>query len=205
MKFLPVIAVLLCALLSTGAASEKNVFRVGDAIELNVAGYEEELNGTYRVGADSAVVIPYIGPVRAAGLEAGAFKEQLTQTIWRYYINRPLVIIRPLHAITVLGEVYKPGTYEIEGGEKLTGLIAMAGGMRESAQLKKARVTRDGVTLKQNLKDALESGKTVEDIGILSGDVIYVPQASWFGNWRNWAVVISSVSLAIAVYDRVSR
>jgi len=189
----------------SGVIDAETTFHVGDAIDLSVVGYEDELNGIYRVGADGTIEIPYIGSIDAAGLTADQATSRITETIWRYYINQPQVIVKPLYTVTVLGSVYRPGPYHIEGGERLSTLLGMAGGERPEGQIKKARVTRDGEVLSRNLKEALEEGRTVNDIGIHSGDVIYVPKSSWWGDWRNWAVIISSVSLSVAVYDRITR
>lgn len=187
------------------AVRAESVIRPGDAIELKVVGYEEELNGIYRIAADSTVSIPYIGAVRVGGLVESDLLHAIEERIWSYYINRPEVAARPIYSVTVLGWVRYPGTYEIDGGERLSALLAMAGGARDNGNIKKARISRDGTVLKKNLQKALEAGASVEDIGISSGDIVYVPGRSWWGNWQTWAVVISTVSLSVAIYDRVTN
>lgn len=187
------------------AATASNVFHVGDVINLKVVGYEEELNGSYRVGVDGTVEIPFVGRIQAEGLTADALQEATERRIWSYYINRPQVIIEPLFTITVLGHVNRPGPYQVQGGEKLSSLIAMAGGERSDARLSKTTVTRNGTSFDQNLKSALQKSKTVNDVGIQSGDIIYVPKSSIWSNWQTWAAIVSSVSLSVAVYDRISR
>jgi protein involved in polysaccharide export with SLBB domain len=188
-----------------GQEPVQNVYHPGDAIELDVIGYEEELNGIYEVTPDGELAIPYIGRLRAAGLPEKELDRVLTERIHRYYINEPQVVITPLYSITVLGSVYRPGPYQIQGGEPVSRLIGLAGGTRDNASIGSVRVTRDGESQKLNLKSALQDGRSVNDIGIRSGDVIYVPQRSFFSDWRNWAVLISSASLAFAIYDRVQN
>jgi polysaccharide export outer membrane protein len=198
-------ALVLAFAAGPAAVLAEGVIRPGDAIELKVVGYEEELNGIYRVGADSTASIPYIGVVRVGGLAQSDLLRVIEERIWSYYINRPEVIARPIYSVTVLGWVRYPGTYEIDGGERLSALLAMAGGARDTGNIKKARISRDGAVLKKNLQKALEAGASVEDIGISSGDIVYVPGRSWWGNWQTWAVVISTVSLSVAIYDRVTK
>jgi len=205
MKLAISILAVLGACAVVAAAWAGAVYHVGDSIDLKVTGYEEELDGIYRIGPDSMLVIPFIGPIRAAGLDVPTLRSQLTEKIWQYYVNRPYVVIKPLHTVTVLGEVNAPGKYSIEGGERLSGLIAMAGGTRSNARLNNARVTRGDTLFKQNLKNALENGDTMEDIGVMSGDVIYVPGSSWFSSFRNWAIVLSTVSTSFLLYDRATR
>ncbi len=187
------------------APSTASVYHVGDAIELLVVGYEDDLNGVYRVASDGALSIPYIGRVPAVGLTHDQLTETLEGRVWSYYINRPEVVVRPLYAVTVLGNVRRPGTFNIGGGERLSALIALAGGTDDEAYIEKAKVTRDGKTLERNLKSALSSGETIQDIGIQSGDVVFVPRTSWWRSFRNWAVVVSTVSLSFAVYDRITN
>ena len=200
-----VLAWLTAFVCMAGAASAENVFHVGDAVEISVVGYEDDLNGIYRVGPEGAIEVPYVGPVQVAGLTLDALKGTLRERIWALYINHPDVIVKPLYTVTILGSVFRPGAYQIEGGERLSTLLAMAGGERQDARLSGAKVTRDGEVISGNLKEALQNGKTINDIGMQSGDVIYVPTSSWWRHWTNWAVVISSVSLAVAVYDRINN
>lgn len=190
---------------AAASGEEPSVYHPGDAIELNVIGYEDDLNGIYEVSSRGELVIPFIGRVQAAGMTEQALDRRLTERIHRYYINAPEVVITPLFSVTVLGSVYRPGPYQIQGGEPISRLIGLAGGTRDNASMGSVRVTRDGESRKLNLKSALQDGRSVNDIGINSGDVIFVPQRSFFSDWRNWAVMISSASLAFAIYDRVQN
>jgi polysaccharide export outer membrane protein len=179
------------------------VFHVGDSVELAVVGYGEELDGIYRVDIDGEIDLPFVGAVAAEGKTFLEVERAIQERVWAYYINRPDVVVRPLYAITVLGEVRRPGTFDISGGERLSTLIALAGGTSDNALLSKSRVTREGESMQRNLNQALESGRTIEDIGITSGDVVYVPRKGWWRDFRNWAALVSAVSLSVAVYDRV--
>jgi len=179
------------------------VFHVGDSIELAVVGYGEELDGIYRIDIDGELDLPFVGAIPAEGKTFAAVRAAIQERVWAYYINRPEVVVRPLYNITVLGEVRRPGTFDISGGEKLSTLIALAGGTSEKALLSKSRVTRDGEALQKDLTKALERGRTIEDIGIASGDVVYVPEKGWWRDFRNWAALVSAVSLSVAVYDRI--
>lgn len=182
-----------------------NVYHAGDAIELDVIGYEDELNGIYEVSAAGELRIPYIGRLHAAGLAEAELERRLTERIHEYYINEPGVVIIPLYSVTVLGSVYRPGPYQIQGGEPASKLIGLAGGTRDNASIGSVRLTRDGESHKIDLKSALEDGNTIKDIGVRSGDVLFVPQRSFFSDWRNWVAIVSSASLAFAIYDRVQN
>ena len=182
-----------------------NRFQHGDAIDLQVIGFEEELNGVYRIDQQGSLEIPYIGRIQAAGLTLPQLTVRLQTIVGRYYINDPHIVVQPLYNVTILGKVRQPGEYEIGGGETLSTLLAMAGGSQDGAKISRSTITRDGVSFQRNLDAALTRGETVNDIGIHSGDVIYIPNQHWYEDWRFWVASITALSLTIAIYDRVAN
>jgi polysaccharide export outer membrane protein len=83
--------------------------------------------------------------------------------------------------VTVLGEVQRPGTYFLKGRTTLTGVIAEAGGVRNSAgselELHRVLVNDAGEEQHQVLSfstSSLLSGKEGTEIELRAGDVISV-------------------------------
>jgi protein involved in polysaccharide export with SLBB domain len=161
--------VLLCASPLIGHAQDDarpdpvQRLEVGDAVELNVVGYEDDLNGVYRVADDGSVLIPFVGAVLALGLDRSEVQSRLQERVWAYYINNPDVVVTPLYTINVLGFVREPGPYHIEGGEQVSDLLALAGGAATDARLQRTRITRGGHVIKQNLARSFAIYDRVKD------------------------------------------
>jgi polysaccharide export outer membrane protein len=183
----------------------ENTFSIGDAIELTVVGYESEVKGVYRVTPSGTLEIPYVGSLRAQGMTLAELLRDLEAKVHENYLHRPQVLVRPIYSVSVLGQVNRPGAFEVAGGEHLSRLIAMAGGSATNGMIQRSTVSRGGTSKQTDLKKAIEEGRTVDDVGIRSGDVIFVPKSPWYREFNNWAVLVSSVSLAFAIYDRVDR
>jgi len=94
--------------------------------------------------------------------------------------------------IVVVGEVYRPGSYQIIPNQqlqqlipilpRLTGGIQQAGGIKPSADIRSVqlrRLTRSGEekVIDVNLWDLLQSGNTDQDLILQDGDTIIVPKA----------------------------
>jgi polysaccharide export outer membrane protein len=82
----------------------------------------------------------------------------------------------------VLGEVKKPGAYQLDqGGTAIEG-IALAGGLTDKAAPNRTRIVRthkDGrqETLVVDLNEILKRGRKDKDITLIANDVIIVPES----------------------------
>lgn len=84
----------------------------------------------------------------------------------------------------VLGEVKKPGAYQLDQPTTAIQGIAMAGGFTDKAAPNRTRIIRthkDGrqETLVVNLNDVVKRGQKEKDLQLRANDVIVVPE-SWF-------------------------
>jgi len=204
------VALFVCWATARVAAAEElpqtdNTLGIGDAVEVTVVGYENEVKGVYRVTPAGNLEIPYVGTVPSLGKSYPALTASIEARVHENYLHHPQVIIRPIYSVSVLGNVNRPGAFEIAGGEHLSRLIAMAGGSSNIGTIKKSTVTRGGKSVRTDLEKAIKEGRTVDDLGIRSGDVIFVPRTPWYREFQSWALLVSSVSLAFAIYDRVDR
>ena len=93
------------------------------------------------------------------------------------------IFVEKIGKVTVLGEVTRPGTFELK--DKLTVLeaIAMAGGFTNIAAINSTRIIREPPSgskkkvIKINVRDVISRGKRERDIELLAGDIIYVPES----------------------------
>jgi len=93
-----------------------------------------------------------------------------------------ILLIQAGNTFYVLGEVRKPGAYQLEQATTAIQGIAMAGGFTEKAapgRTKIIRTHRDGrqETLQVDLNDVIKRGGRDKDVGLTANDVIVVPES----------------------------
>lgn len=143
-----------------------SVFRHG---ELEI---EETISSTGRIS------YYLMGDIQASGLTRFQLKDRIQKELARF-IKDPEVMVRireyASHKIIVLGEVKNPGVYSMKGDFSLLEAISSAGGITSYAYLDGAYVVRDGKVLLVNFCELIRKGNTEENVPLLPGDVIYIP------------------------------
>lgn len=147
------------------------------------------------VSASGDIVLPYIDRVPCAGMRIETFQEELTKRFKEYYLE-PLVQVyympmseggsSPYGSVLVTGCVGREGVVNIPQTCDLTVMQALqlAGGMGQWANANDVRLTRnlaDG-TRQQVTIDTERIGKrgaTDQNILLMPGDVLYVPESNW--------------------------
>ena len=93
---------------------------------------DESLGGRAKVRSDGRISLPFLDDVSAAGLSPGDLARALEVKL-AGYVNQPRVTIaleeEKLVAVSVLGEVAKPGVYDLTAGSGVLQALASAGGM----------------------------------------------------------------------------
>jgi protein involved in polysaccharide export with SLBB domain len=145
---------LLCALvaLAAGCASPQpfvwagrlpapderaSQFRVGPGDEIYVLVADQQaLSGTFTMGPDGSYVQPVVGNISLNGLTTKEAAQQLTARLSGILV-RPQVTVsvtkRRAIRVSVIGQVQKPGRFEMPYDESLLGALANAGGLNEFA------------------------------------------------------------------------
>jgi polysaccharide export outer membrane protein len=163
------------------AAIEYRISR-GDVLDISVW-ENEDLNTEAIVRPDGKISFPLIGDVQAVGLTLTELDEKVT-TALRKYIRYPEVsiMVKEIRGsrVVVLGEVEKPGVYNIRGGESLLEAVALASGFTEDAVLNSVIIIRNGAKgaygMRADLSGAIERAKFNQNIYLQSGDIVYVPK-----------------------------
>lgn len=150
----------------------------GDTVEITVFG-EPELSRTVTIKPDGTISLPLIGEVMAAGKTTTQLASELT-ALYRKYLKAPSisVVIREFRVerIYILGQVARPGEYQVRPGMGLLELLASAGGPTPRADLTKAVIIRGRTeALQLNLLEAFVTSKN-PDVKLLPGDVLYIPE-----------------------------
>lgn len=157
----------------------------GDTVAITV--FEQpDLNATLYVGDDGAVPVALAGPVHVGGLTPAAAGDAIAKALrdGKFLVN-PHVTVTVVNAfnqhVSVLGEVVKPGRYDIDSRTTILDLLAQAGGTKDTSSETAYIVhTRsDGTTVREPIDLAgLRSGRTIESAAALrGGDVLLIPPA----------------------------
>ena len=162
------------------------VLVVGDVVELNVF-REPDLQTQATIARDGTVQLPLIREVKLAGLTIRDAREQLRGLYDNKFLVDPQVFLNVVkyaeRKFTIMGQVARPGSYELQGGERIDLLeaIGLAGGFTRIANRGRVVIQRrDGekvTAIKANAK-RMADGKEVP-IEVQPGDVITVSE-SWF-------------------------
>ncbi len=159
-----------------------------DQIAVEVFG-EDDLRTAAQIGADGAVSLPLLGSVRLGGLTLAQAAARLTESYGRDYLVNPKVNVSLLaHAkarFTVLGQVNRPGSYEMPegatGGMDILDAIAMAGGYTRIAAPERITVRRKSANgdqvIKVNAKKLTNSSSGSGTFRVQPGDRITVGES----------------------------
>jgi polysaccharide export outer membrane protein len=152
---------------STIAAPSGYRLATDDQIAIEVYG-EDELRSAVRLNADGAVSLPLVGPVHLAGLTLNQSAARLTELYGKDYLVNPRINVMLMsyarRRFTVLGQVNRPGDYEMPDGSPsgidMLEAIAIAGGYTRIAAPERITVKRRDQVLRVDAKRlARESGK----------------------------------------------
>jgi polysaccharide biosynthesis/export protein len=164
------------------AAPDNYILAAGDQIEVNVFG-EPDLTRTVTIKPDGIVALPLINQVKASGKTAAQLEAELTK-LYGKYLRAPSVsiIVRQfrMHRVYVMGEVTKPGRYDITDDMNVLDAITAAGGVTDKANLDGVQLARveDGKSKAIPIKmSQLVQGKDpAQNAKLQNGDLLYVPR-----------------------------
>ena len=175
------------SLLSAISAPAGYQLSANDAIEVEVFG-EDDLKTSARINSEGNASLPLVGFVNLAGLTLTQATTRVTELYARDYLVNPKVKVTLLgyarRRFTVLGQVNRPGSYEMPetspGGIDLMEAIAMAGGYTRIAAPERTSVHRHSAgggeqIMRVNAK-RVERGQTA-NFRVQDGDSITVGES----------------------------
>ena len=171
--------------------------------------------GGYLVNPDGTIDFPFLGKIKVAGLSKTQLKDNITNMILsKKLLVDPLVEIRYLnYEVTVLGEVARPTVITVSN-EKISLLkaIGLAGDLTIYGQRENVLLVREEDGKKTTRHINLTSSDFFESpyYYLQPNDVVYVTpnKVKQFQATRNLQmvpIIISSLSLAVIVVDRLTR
>lgn len=172
-----VIVALMSMLIALPALAGERLLGPGDKLSVTVWG-EKELSREVEVRQDGKIALPLAGEIAAVGLDTERLAEQITERLGNF-LRHPRVEVSVTTyadlAVYVLGQVNRPGAYQVPRGGGVMELIALAGGLLPTADKEASllRADRTLVTVKlDSLVDAARAGDAPQ---LEPGDVLIVP------------------------------
>lgn len=170
---------------------------LGDGVRLTFYNIDDEVSGDYFVMNDWTIQLPYLGQVSVRDRIFDSVHQEIREGYHKIYRN-PELTIQPLFKINILGEVREPGVFYVTGVERLSDLLALAGGETLDADLDEVFLVREDEKININARQMLQNGDVMSDLGLRSGDQVYVSRAGLV-SYRNASLLISGIGVVATI------
>ncbi|HAJ56743.1 MAG TPA: hypothetical protein DCL35_03110 [Candidatus Omnitrophica bacterium] len=174
------------SIIPAAAQTEKYRLQPTDVLQITING-QPNLDTKTRVTTDGFITFPLLGKVYVQGLTVQELEEDLKRLLEKDYLvtAQVVVFIEQYHPrqVSVLGEVNKPGKYDMPDEKDMTLLeaIAMAGGFTKNAYLKKVKIMRvkdgDKQVMMVDVRDITLKNEKEKDLVLAPEDVIIIPES----------------------------
>ncbi len=185
------IEVILVLVLVTAAApviaadnpAALDTYRIGPEDVLQIVVWKNEfLSRTVTVRPDGMISLPLVNDVRAAGLLPMELRAVLEDKL-KEQVQHPdvSILVNEIRSfkVSVMGEVMKPGRYELRTATTVLDVLATAGGFTQQAVRSAISVLRrDGATVKQipfDYNKVVASGGKTGNFELQPFDIVLVP------------------------------
>jgi polysaccharide export outer membrane protein len=136
------------------------------------------------VTPDGRISFPLIGGMQVQGFTVAQVEKAINESYAKQVrnLNITLILLEIHHPkLYVLGEVEKPGAYDIASVPNVLNALTLSGGFKKSGELEEIAVFRNEglerpIAFKVDIKTALKTGIALTNIKLKPGDIIYVPK-----------------------------
>lgn len=175
----------------------------GDGVRIIFLNITDQITGDYYIQQDGTLQLPFIGIIKTTNVDYSIIKQAIFSKYSELYKD-PALTIQPLLRINILGEVRNPGYYYVTNIEKMTGILALAGGVTGSAATDDIYIIRDNQEILLNKSDVIEKGNTAADLGLQSGDRIFIPRSFW-ADAGQYGLILSGIAVIATLVSLLLR
>lgn len=158
-------------------------YRIGPEDVLQISVFSNDaLSRTVPVRPDGMISLPLLNDVKAAGLTPMELRDSLMKKLVEFVPSPEIaVIVTEVRSfmISVIGQVAKPGRYDLKSSATIVDALAMAGGFKEFAARSRIVVVRlEGGASKRIPFDYDKMGaanRPQENFPLRPGDIVMVP------------------------------
>ena len=164
------------------------VIGIGDVLQITVwdhpeltipaGSFRDAATSGQQVGDDGYLYYPYVGMVKAAGMNIAALRDILTDKL-SSYIQDPQLDVRVVafrsKRVYVVGEVNNPGVLPLNDVPlTIADAISLSGGLTENAHKSGINVSRDGKVHEIDLKALYDHADSTQNLMLRHGDIVNV-------------------------------
>jgi polysaccharide export outer membrane protein len=158
-------------------------YRIGPEDVLLISVWKNEpMSRTVPVRPDGMISLPLLNDIQAAGLTPMQLRDVLLKKFAEYEPNPEIsVIVQEVRSfkVSVIGEVARPGRFELKSRTTVLDIIAQAGGLKEFASRARIVILRpQGTTMKRipfNYNKVVSADGEQDNLTLQPGDVVVVP------------------------------
>lgn len=135
-----------------------------------------------QVRPDGMISLPLVNDVRAADRTPQQLREELLRRLAQHMANPEVsILVKEVssYTVAVVGEVVKPGRYDIRGPTTVLEVLAEAGGLTPFASRSRLAVLRrqggEVLRIPFNYSQAIRANGERENFALMRGDIVLVP------------------------------
>lgn len=151
---------------------------VGDQLKVNVFGETGMTDLLVRVDGSGQIQLPLVETIMVQGLTVLEIKD-LLKTHFSDHFKAPWVTVEVARhnsqPVYLLGQFNEAGMVYLDRPTNLLQVLAHGQGISPSADLRGARLIRDGEVLAVDIRSLLRDGALDQNIWIRANDTIYIP------------------------------
>jgi polysaccharide biosynthesis/export protein len=164
----------------TNRSTAPDAYRIGPEDVLQVSVWKNmDISRSVVVRPDGKISLPLVNDVQAAGLTPLELRDVLTKKLADYMPTPEVsIIVSDIKSfkVTVIGEVARPGRYELKGWTTVLDVLALAGGFTQFASRSSIVILQsDGKTVKRIPFNFNKVAGGQENFYLRNGDIVLVP------------------------------
>ncbi len=136
------------------------------------------------ISPDGRISFPVIGSMQVQGFTVAQVEKRINESYAKQVrnLNCTLILLEIRNPkLYVLGEVERPGAYDIGSVPNVLNALTLAGSFKKSGELEEIVVFRNEglerpIAFRVDIRRALRSGVALTNIKLKPGDIIYVPK-----------------------------
>jgi polysaccharide export outer membrane protein len=168
----------------------------------------DQLPTAYQVDSDGVILFPFLGRVRLGGLTPVEAGEKIARLLSKPRKVTVMVAESSTFWVSVLGNVPKPGRFQITGRPTLLSALSEAGGPLPDTDLGGAILVHGKEKTKVDLGKYLkDTDVKMQDPYLYPGDVLLVQRTGWptTGEWAIIASILASGAIIAVEVNNIHK
>lgn len=182
------------------ATAGRSVFVPGDGLFISTfPDTASFLAGPHPIDNNGMVEFPMIGKINVTGMNETQLSNFLKDK-FKGYLRFPNINVKPMIRISVLGGVPRPGLFYVDYDQSLWEVLYYVGGTISEDGIKEMRLERDTDVVFDNLIPFYEKGVSLRNIGVHSGDQLWVPSPDRPSVWDDIRDIMPLVTFMTSMF-----